>query len=200
MQLRTVSPVFVNEIFTFSRANTSALCDNWVLIMILKLKPNSNTFIIWNSKPQISNQLSDITAINHAIWNTICSFPTLFPSDFGYLNWTRLNLSCFSWFSPRDIRKQHRGKKKMAKNAISATLTGRSFAHAHKAERAVNLSLGRSSINIWKFSFPSFKLRNNPWNNVGTRRTKKFAWLLQLCGYTAVACTTPLSDDVTSNR
>ena len=46
MQSRTVSSVFINEICTFSGANTSALCDNRVLIMILKLKPNSSTFII----------------------------------------------------------------------------------------------------------------------------------------------------------
>ena len=28
VQLRTVSSVFINEIYTFSGANTSALCDN----------------------------------------------------------------------------------------------------------------------------------------------------------------------------
>ena len=160
--------------------------------MILKLKPNSSTFIIWNSKPQVSNQLSGKTAINNALWNTTCSFPTL--SDFCYLKSTRSNLSCFSWFSPRDIWKKHYGKKKIA------TLTGLSFAHIHKAEWAVNLSLGRSLINISKFSFPPFKLQNNPWNNVGTRRTKKSSlegcsyaatqpWLV-LCHYLVTSCLT----------
>ena len=147
---------------TFSGANTSACVtiEYWSWF--------------WNWSPIISS----ITTISHTLWSTTCNFPTLFLLDFKL---TKLNLSCFSWFSPWDIQKQHCGKKNW-QNAISATLMLRSFAHAHEVEQAVNLSLGRSLINIWKFSFPPFKLWNNPWNNVGTRRTKKF---LNCCSYAA---------------
>ena len=153
VQFRTVSSVFVNEICTlnFSGANTSACVtiEYWSWYWTW-----SPTLVLSYSKPQnlISNQLSGITAINHTLWNTICSFPTLFLSDFSYL---KLNLSYFSWFSLRDIQKQHRGKKKIAKNTITDTLTVRSFVHTHKEERAVNLSLGRSLINIYLESWLS---------------------------------------------
>ena len=149
--------------------------------MILKLKPNSSTFIIWNSKPQISNQLSGINAINHTLWNTICSFPTLFLSDFSYL---KLNLSYFSWFSPRNIQKQHCDKKKNCKKHHY------SYVYADGTIFRTCLQSGASSqlipqqiLNISKFSFPPFKLRNNPWNNVGTHRTKKKS--LDCCSYAA---------------
>ena len=91
VQLRTVSWAFGNEIFLFFKSCYWMLSESWRLIMIMKLKANSSTFIIWNYKPQIFNQLGGIIVISHALWNTVCCFPELFQPDFGNLNQTKVN-------------------------------------------------------------------------------------------------------------
>ena len=46
MQLRTVSSVSIDESGTFSRADNDAQSKSSGLIMIMKMKASSNTFII----------------------------------------------------------------------------------------------------------------------------------------------------------
>ena len=102
----------------------------------------------------ISNQLSGVTTISITLWNIICS-----TEGYYIAVWKKLQKTPFQ-------------------------LPWRyGLLHAHKAERTVNLPLGRSSISISKVSFPPFKLRNNSWNNVETHRTKKK--LLDYCSYVA---------------
>ena len=164
--------------------------------MIIRLKANSSTITIWRNKPQIFNQLGDTTTISHALRNSICSFPTLFQPDFVTLNKEWQTKAAILDFD-RGIFVKNTMVRKYSQNAISAILTAWSFAHARKMEQVVNLSLGRSSVIILKFSLSQFNLQKYPWNNVGLCRTKISARFLHLCGCAVVACMWPLWGDVT---